>query len=150
MLDTFWQNTQLVLAYSGIGVLMLLVGVAWYGVVMTRGINVRKELFEDDNPAAGLVVSRFLLAIVVVIVSVLLGDREAEHVAQDIGLTGLYFALSLVLFTVARLLYKVMMRAVFKVDIDDEVFSQNNLAAARVEGAVYLGLGLILAAAVYG
>jgi len=149
MLATFLQGTQLVLVYSAIGVAMLVIGALWCNFVMTRGFPLRKELFEDDNPAAGLVVGHFLLALALVIAACLLGDRQADRLGQDLVLTLLYFLVALLLFTIARLVYKAVMRAALKVDLDDEVFVQNNLAAARVEGSVYLALGLILAAAVY-
>ncbi|MCP4601016.1 MAG: DUF350 domain-containing protein [Proteobacteria bacterium] len=149
MLSTFTQNAELVLLYAGLSILMLAIGVFWFDIVMTRGYNLRKELYEDDNQAAGLVVANFIIALVLVIAAVFLGDQQAAHVTQDIVLSSLYFALALVLLTVIRSAYKLFMKLFFKVDIDAEVFEQDNVAAARVEGAVYLAMGLILAACVY-
>ncbi len=149
MLEQFGQNIQTVLIYTGLSAVMLVLGVIWFDLIMSRGFNLRKELYEDDNQAAGLVVAHFIISLVLVIAAVMLGERTAANLTEDVIASLLYFALALVTMTVLRFCYKLVMKAGFKIDIDHEVYEQDNLAAARVEGAVYLAVGLVLAACVY-
>ncbi len=149
MLSSFFQNVQQILLYSGAGVVMLILGFVWFDLVMTRGFHLRKELYDDDNHAAGQVVACFLIALVLVIAAVILGERQAANVVQDLISSLLYFVLAMVLFTIIRIIYKLLTKAILKVDVDNEIFEQDNLAAAKVEGAVYLAMGIILAVCVY-
>jgi uncharacterized membrane protein YjfL (UPF0719 family) len=149
MWETVLQNLVMVAVYAGLGALLMLLGFAIFDKLLTRGHALSKELFTDRNPAAGLLVARFLVAEVLIIAAVILGDPSGQRLWQDVLSSAVYFAAAMLVFFLFRSLYKLGVRLVAGVDIDREIFIENNLAAAQVEGAVYLGLGLILAACVW-
>lgn len=149
MLATYFANLGLIFIYTIIGITMLVVGVLWFDKVMTRGFQLKKELYEDDNHAAGVVLASFMISETFIIMAVILGDPLTQHLAKDLGLCFLYFLTAMIIFFIFRTVYKLVMKTLLQVDIDDEVFEQNNLAAARVEGAVYIAVGLTLAVCVY-
>jgi len=149
MIATYFANLPIILIYTAIGLVMLIAGMLWFDFIMTRGYKLKKQLYEDDNHAAGIVLSSFVISEVFVIMAVMLGEQAETQLLRDIILCFLYFITAMIIFFIFRTLYKLVMKSLLKVDIDVEVFEQNNLAAARVEGAVYIALGLIIAVCVH-
>ncbi len=149
MTDILLNNMTDILIFCLLGLVLLTIGAFWFDKVMTRGFDLRHVLYTDDNQAAGYIAASFTISQVMFITAVILGDRAGERIVDDLILSVLYYILAIALFAIIRLAHNVIMKGFFSVDINDEIFKQNNMAAARVEGALYVAIGLILAACIY-
>ncbi len=129
------------LPYLAVAVgLVLLVGFPVMNRVLTPGISLRDALFEKDNPVAGLETGGFLMALLYVSYSAISGPSLASF-AHDVGAAALAVVMSIALVVVARtILSKAVAAFNGGDDLNHEIFTQHNWAAACVSLALMMGV----------
>ena len=117
------------------------------------------QLTEKDNPAMGIVLTGYLLAIIIVICGVMTSDGETTEGGKAVVLTFSNFAMELVPVAVYTLVG--MMFLLLSAVINDklilrefsnthEVAERKNCGVAVIIAAGFLGSGLVVAGAIQG
>lgn len=110
-----------------------------YCLLIRRKTALFKEIFMDNNPAAGLSLAGFVFA-----VEILLTNAVALQVDFDLYALAATSAVWLVLLAVLSMLFKYILTKLIKIDIWKEVYEQNNIGAALGQCALYAGIALAL------
>ena len=110
-----------------------------YCLLIRHKTTLFKEIFMDNNPAAGLNLAGFVFA-----VEILLTNAVALQVDFDLFALAATSAVWLVLLAVLSMLFKYILTKLIKVDIWKEVYEQNNIGAALGQTALYTGIALVL------
>lgn len=110
-----------------------------YCLLLRRKTTLFKEIFLDNNPAAGLNLAGFVFA-----VEILLTNAAALQVDFDLPALAALSAVWLVLLAVLSILFKYILTRLIRIDIWNEVYEQNNIGAALGQCALYTGIALVL------
>ena len=110
-----------------------------YCLLLRRKTTLFKEIFLDNNPAAGLSLAGFVFA-----VEILLTNAAALQVDFDLPALAALSAVWLALLAVLSVLFKYILTRLIKIDIWKEVYEQNNIGAALGQCALYTGIALVL------
>ena len=108
------------------------------------GVKVREQLWDKDNPAAGLVLGGFTLGLFLALAGLLQGDPSTLAVdALDVALHG---AGALAGMGLAAALWRVLL----DLDLRQDVLEKRNLGAALVIAVSFIATGLIYQGALSG
>jgi uncharacterized membrane protein YjfL (UPF0719 family) len=128
-----------------LGVVVLMLARLIKGLVSPYRMD--EELTANDNPAFGLAIAGYYLAVV----AVFIGAVQAQSVSLDQGTVGALRGLALDLaFATGGILALAASRSVMdralvaKACISDQIVRHRNVAAGAVEAGVYLASGLVL------
>lgn len=116
-----------------------LVALIVYSLVLNRRTTLFREVFIDNNIAAGAAFAGFVFAIETLLINAI--SLQVEFNFVDLAVTSLIW---LVLFGVLSIVFKTCLTRLIKVDIWKEVYEQNSLGAAIGQCALYIGLANVI------
>lgn len=116
-----------------------LVALIVYSLVLNRRTTLFREVFIDNNIAAGAAFAGFVFAIETLLINAI--SLQVEFNFVDLAVTSLIW---LVLFGVLSIVFKACLTRLIKVDIWKEVYEQNSLGAAIGQCALYIGLANVI------
>lgn len=118
----------------------MLVALAAYSLILRRKTTLFKELFIDNNPAAGIGLLGFVFAVQTIISGVM------SYYSMDFDLltVAIVIGVSLVVFGILSVLFKFIFTKIVKVDVWNEVYEQDNVGAAIGQVALYVGIASII------
>lgn len=138
-LDVMPENiTNSLLTVSAI-VLYTLLAILVFSIIIRKKTTLFKEIFVDNNVAAGMVFAGFLFAVETIIVNLI--DSQPEFDFIDIMV---FPALGLLVFGILAVAIKWLFAKIVKADVWDEVYEQNNVGAAIGQVALYVGIANII------
>lgn len=111
-----------------------------YSIVLRRKTTLFKELFIDNNPAAGISLLGFTFAVQTVVTGVI----STYAMDFDLITVALVSGFSLIILGILSVLFKLIFTALVKVDIWSEVYEQDNMGAALGQAALYIGIAYII------
>ncbi len=111
-----------------------------YSFVLRRRTTLFKELFIDNNPAAGIGLLGFVFAVQTIIAGVM------SYYSMDFDLftVTVVIGVSLAVFGILSVLFKFIFTKIVKVDIWNEIYEQDNVGAAIGQVALYVGIAYII------
>ena len=115
-------------------------------VGLYRRVDIKKELFENDNVALAVALGGYLLGIIIALGGVLGGASAGWQ--TDLANIALYGGASVLLLLAASLVCEKALLPHF--DNTKEVVEDHNLGTAFVEAGLHVGNGLIILAIVQG
>jgi len=120
--------------------IFMLAALVCYCFVLRRRTTLFKELFIDNNPAAGIGLLGFVFAIQTIIAGVM------SYYGMDFELLTVLIVLSvsLINFGILSVLFKKIFTYIVKVDIWNEIYEQDNIGAAIGQVALYVGIAIII------
>ncbi|OPX44884.1 hypothetical protein CLHUN_14380 [Ruminiclostridium hungatei] len=118
----------------------MLLALVCYNLVLRRRTTLFKELFIDNNAAAGIGLLGFVFAVQTIISEVM------SFYGMDFDLLTVAFviAVSLIIFGILSVLFKLIFTNLVKVDIWKEIYEQDNVGAAIGQVALYVGIAAII------
>ncbi len=119
--------------------LFTLIALVAYMLLLRNKTTLFKEIFIDNNIAAGVCFAGFVFA-----VQLILGSLTELQVEFDFAGLLSMSAISLVLFGVLSILFKWLFTRMIKVDVWKEVYEQNNIGAALGQIALYVGIANVI------
>lgn len=121
--------------------IFILLSFAVYSLVLRRRTTLFKEIFIDNNTAAGVCFLGFIFAIGTIISGVVINYSQGELDFLALSATTL---ICLVLFGVLSFLFKYIFLGIIKVDFWNEIYEQNNIGAAIGQSALYIGIANVI------
>ncbi len=121
-------------------IVFMLLALVCYSLILRRKTTLFKELFIDNNTAAGVALLGFVFA-VQTIISGIISVYEMDF---DLLVVSIVIAISLIIFGALFLLFKLIFTKIVKVDIWNEVYEQDNIGAAIGQVALYVGIASII------
>lgn len=118
----------------------ILLALVCYSLVLRRKTTLFKELFIDNNVAAGVGLLGFVFAAQTIIA----GIMSVYSMDFDLLMVAIVIAVSLIIFGILSVLFKLIFTKIVKVDIWNEVYEQNNIGAAIGQAALYVGIANII------
>lgn len=120
-------------------IILTLAALIIYIMILGRRTTLFKEVFIDNNIAAGAAFLGFVFA-----VETILSNSVALHLGFNfLELVGVSF-ISLAIFGALSAIFKVIFTKLIKVDIWNEVYEQNNIGAALGQIALYVGIANVI------
>ncbi len=119
---------------------LVLLALVCYNIVLRRRTTLFKELFIDNNAAAGIGLLGFVFAVQLIISEVM------NFYGMDFDLLTVagVIAVSLIIFGILSVLFKLIFTSLVKVDIWKEIYEQDNVGAAIGQVALYVGIAAII------
>lgn len=118
----------------------ILLAIVSYSLVLRRKTTLFKELFVDNNVAAGVGLLGFVFAAQTIISGVI----SVYSMDFDLLVVSAVIAVSMIIFGILSLLFKLIFTKIVKVDVWNEVYEQNNVGAAIGQVALYVGIANII------
>ncbi|MCP4136688.1 MAG: DUF350 domain-containing protein [bacterium] len=133
--------------YIAAALLFLLIGK--YTLNLLTPFKVDDELSEKDNPAFGLSVAGYYLAIIIVFIGAIIGEgKSGQPIWKEFGMDFAWAAIGILLLNIARI---VTDKIIFKsFSTRKEIIEDRNSGMGAVEFGVYISSGLVLAGAISG
>ncbi|MDP4180444.1 MAG: hypothetical protein Q8942_05050 [Bacillota bacterium] len=110
-----------------------------YSLILRAKTTLFKEIFVDNNPAAGVAVAGFILAVETILTNIVEFQVEFDFIDLLI-----FSAIGLLVFVVLAFILKWLFTKILKVDIWSEVYEQNNIGAAIGQVVLYVGIANII------
>lgn len=110
-----------------------------YTMVLRQKTTLFKEIFIDNNTAAGVSLLGFVFAVEVILTNIV--SLQVEFELIELAITSL---LLLALFGILSALFKAGLTRLIKVDIWKEVYEQNSIGAAIGQCALYIGIANVI------
>jgi hypothetical protein len=121
-------------------VVFILLAMVCYNIVLRRKTTLFKEIFIDNNAAAGVGFLGFIFAAQTIVSGVM----DAYTSDFDLITVPLVIGVCLVIFGILSVLFKKIFTAIIKVDIWNEIYEQDNVGAALGQAALYVGIAGII------
>ncbi|MDP4093263.1 MAG: DUF350 domain-containing protein [Bacillota bacterium] len=137
-LDFSSDFTTSLLKLSSILVFTLVAFIA-YCLIIRKKTSLMKEIFIDNNIAAGADFLGYIFA-----VELMLGSAVSLQVDFNFPELLTVSAISLALFGIFTVVFKIIFSLIVKVKLWKEVYEQNNLGAAIGQCALYIGIANII------
>ena len=116
-----------------------LVGIIAYCLILRRKTSLFKEIFIDNNPAAGFSFAGFVFAMEILLSNLVLLQKEFDI----LELAVLSF-LSMLILGLLSMMIKWLFAKIIKVDLWREVYEQNSFGAAIGQVALYVGIANVI------
>lgn len=129
-----------ILIKLGVFLVFMLLALVCYSFVLRRRTTLFKELFIDNNAAAGVGFLGFVFAAQ----SIIAGIMSFYTKDFDLLTVIIAIAVSLIIFGILSVLFKLVFAKIVKVDIWSEIYEQNNLGVAIGQAALYIGIAAII------
>ncbi|MCX7921049.1 MAG: DUF350 domain-containing protein [Clostridia bacterium] len=110
-----------------------------YTVVLRRKTSLFKEIFIDNNIAAGVSFLGFMFAVQTILDNLIELQKEFNFFELIA-----YSSMGLVLFGILSVLFKWLFTKVIRVDVWHEVYEQDNVGAAIGQVALYIGIANVI------
>ncbi|HEY9061656.1 MAG TPA: hypothetical protein VIO64_14275 [Pseudobacteroides sp.] len=110
-----------------------------YEMVLRSKTTLFKEIFVDNNPAAGVALGGFVLAVETILTHIIQYQLEFDFIDLMV-----VCAIGLAVFLVLAYLMKWIFAAILKVNIWAEVYEQNNMGAAIGQVVLYVSIANII------
>ena len=110
-----------------------------YILVLRRKTSLMKEIFNDNNSAAGLGFLGFIFAVELILV-----NAVTLQMRFDLFELVVLSKISLIVFGILAVLFKWIFTKIIKVDIWNEVYEENNVGAAIGQVAIYVGIATVI------
>jgi uncharacterized membrane protein YjfL (UPF0719 family) len=125
--------------YFIFGLLILYLGRKVWDFITKYNANV--EIGENDNVSAGIAEFGFLIALAIIIMASVAGDKAAKVPAQvDLLVSVIYSIFGLL----ALALGKFFLRFIVPFNLDDEISRDKNQAAGWLQAGFYIAIAIIL------
>ncbi len=121
-------------------IVFVLVAMVCYSMVLRTKTTLFKEIFIDNNAAAGIGLLGFVFAVQTIITGII----DAYTTDFDLVTVALVIAVCLVIYGILSVLFKKIFTAIVKVDVWNEIYEQNNVGAAMGQAALYVGIAMII------
>lgn len=121
-------------------VVFMLISVVCYILVLRKRTTLFKELFIDNNAAAGISFLGFVFAVQLIISGII----SAYDMSFDVLSVSVAVGVSLAVFAIVAFVFKYIFTRTVKVDIWNEVYEDNNVGAALGQMALYIGIAGII------
>lgn len=121
-------------------IVFVLIAMVCYSMVLRRKTTLFKEIFIDNNAAAGIGLLGFVFAVQTIITGII----DAYTTDFEIITVALVIAVCLVIYGILSVLFKKIFTAIVKVDVWNEIYEQNNVGAALGQAALYVGIAMII------
>ena len=121
-------------------IVFVLVAMVCYSMVLRTKTTLFKEIFIDNNAAAGIGLLGFVFAVQTIITGII----DAYTTDFDLVTVALVIAVCLVIYGILSVLFKKIFTAIVKVDVWNEIYEQNNVGAATGQAALYVGIAMII------
>lgn len=121
-------------------VAFMLIALVAYTFILRMRTTLFKELFIDNNAAAGVGLLGFVFAVQTIVdgaISLYQKDFEVLTVA-------LVIAIALLIFGILSILFKLIFTKLIKVNIWKEIYEQNSTGAALGQAALYIGIANVI------
>lgn len=111
-----------------------------YNLVLRRKSTLFKEIFIDNNPAAGIGLLGYIFASGIIL-------ENAAVLQTEFNMPELFAVslIGLIVFGIFSAVFNTVFAAITKVDLWKEVYEQNNTGAAIGQGALYVGIANVVA-----
>lgn len=116
-----------------------LLAIIVYCMILRHKTSLFKEIFIDNNPAAGFSFAGFIFGVGLLLNNLVKVQAEFDFL-ELIFLSGL----SLIILGIVSIVLKWVFTKVIKVDIWKEVYEQNSIGAAIGQVALYIGIANII------
>lgn len=116
-----------------------LLAIIFYLLFVRRTTTLFKEIFIDNNPAAGISLVGFVFAVEMLLINSVTYNPEYNYL--DSAIVG---GICLVIFGVINLIIKAIFSKILKMNMMQEIYEQNNIGAAIGQMAVYIGIANML------
>jgi len=110
-----------------------------YSLVLRKKTTLFKEIFIDNNTAAGVGLAGFVFAVETILTSAVEFQTAFDYVELI-----MFSIVNLIIFGVLSVLFKYIFTRMIKVDIWNEVYGQNNVGAAIGQAALYIGIANVI------
>jgi hypothetical protein len=110
-----------------------------YSLILKHKTSLFKEIFVDNNIAAGVALLGYVFAVEMILSNAVLLQREFNFPELL-----LFSLVSMVLFGVLSILFKWLFAKLVRVDIGKEVYEQDNVGAAIGQVALYIGIANVI------
>lgn len=110
-----------------------------YEMVLRSKTTLFKEIFVDNNPAAGVALGGFVLAVETILTHIIQYQQEFDFIDLMV-----VCAIGLAVFLALAYLMKWIFAAILKVNIWAEVYEQNNMGAAIGQVVLYVSIANII------
>ncbi|MBI3856379.1 MAG: DUF350 domain-containing protein [Planctomycetes bacterium] len=127
-------------------VLLEVIALVWIGkkaLELATRTRFREELMVKDNPAAGVALSGFVLALFLALSGLLAG--EPGSLVEDTKLTAIHGGVAIVALVVSWFLWSPLVR----VSLREDILTARNLGAGIVVASVLVATGLVYRGAVH-
>ena len=150
-----WKEVEeigLSLVYVLLGVAMLLIAKIVKDLVTPYRIG--EELTEKDNPALGLSLTGYFVAVVIIYLGASVGDTvqsgfdKTLPLFKMIGIDALYALAGIAALLLGRVILDKLI--LYKFETKKEIIEDRNVGTGAVEFGGYVATGLIVAGAIYG
>jgi hypothetical protein len=121
-------------------VVFMLIAILCYILVLRRKTTIFKELFIDNNAAAGIGFLGFVFASQTII-SGIISSYSMDFHSMTVAIV---IAVSLMVYGILALVFKQIFTSIVKVNIWNEVYEENNIGAAIGQIALYIGIANII------
>lgn len=139
----FLDLTPEFFAASILKILMVLIftllAFAIYSLVLRYKSTLMKEIFIDNNAAAGVGLLGFIFAVEMILNNAVTAQKEFNF--PDLLAVS---ALSLIILGIFSFIFKIIFTKIIRVDMWKEVYDQNNLGAAIGQSALYIGIACVI------
>lgn len=121
-------------------VLMIsLAALAGYTLILGRKTTLAKEIFEDNNAAAGIELAGFMFA-VQIILAFCINIKEALTFTEIIIVS----CIDIAILGILACLFNILFAKILKIDLWEEIYQQNNSGAAFGRVALYVGIASVI------
>ena len=110
-----------------------------YSLILRQKTTLLKEIFIDNNAAAGAAFLGFMFAVETILCNAVALQKEFDFVELIV-----VSFVGLAIFGILSAFFKLMFTKMIKVDIWNEVYEQNNLGAAIGQIALYIGIASVI------
>lgn len=135
----FLGNQLLQIAGWSLGGMAALL-LARYAYRLITPFDVSKELVEDRNTAVGASKAMFLIASGIMLHGILVGEKMADTLGMEIGVSAMIYVLCMILLGLGRM----VLVATTPFDFNKQVHEADNLAVGLVEGAYYIAFAILI------
>lgn len=145
-----FRDFPYILAYIALGIVVIVIAKVLYDFFTNYKLD--HELTQEDNPAVGISVSGYFIALIIIISKLVphvnhAGDYSASF-AKDIFNFAIYAVLGIVLLNISRMIVDKLI--LFKFQINKELIEDKNSGTGLVLAGSYIASGLVIAAAISG
>ena len=121
-------------------VAFMLVTLVVYTLILRMRTTLFKELFIDNNAAAGVALLGFVFAAQTIVDGAISLYEKDFHILT----VAVVIAIALLIFGILSVLFKVVFTKLIKVNIWKEIYEQNSTGAALGQAALYIGIANII------
>lgn len=110
-----------------------------YVLILRRKTSLMKEIFDDNNPAAGVGFLGFIFAVETILMNAVVLQTQFDLIELAV-----LSIISLIVFGILALLFTRIFAKIIKANICSEIYEQNNVGAALGQVAIYVGIALVI------